>query len=558
MADQSTDLGDGEEMMPVRALSNYVYCPRLFYLQRVEGIFIKDKATTEGSALHEKVDTPTITNEQKELCKVQRSVELSSTELGLVGVLDICEQTAEGWEIVDYKRGSAARDADDERAVKPWDEIQILAQTLLAEKNNFRITAAHVFYAADRRRVPVSLSVERRAWCLNVLGDARQCAASRNLPPPLVNDWRCNYCSAYPVCLPNESTTWANGGVTVPETPRPPLADDDTREVLVVHSYGAAVGLSAGKVQIKVKGELRQEIPLHQLRAIYVYGAIQLTGHLLASALENGIQIGHFSPAGKFLGVTSGLGTTGTLARRGQYRIADIESESLAIAQQMIAAKVHNQRVLLLRNSEETNNEVQALSDLKNKCLNTKSLDSLRGIEGAAAAVYFGAFSKVLKSAESGTFDFNGRNRRPPQDPTNALLSLGYSMLVKELTGICLLVGLDPYLGIFHKPKLGRPALALDVMEEFRPLIVDSVVITLINRQELQKSDFQFTSRGVFLKDDSRRIFWEAWFRRLDTEVKHPEFGYKMSYRRMLEIQVRQLWRVCCGEAKSYHGFITR
>lgn len=156
------------------------------------------------------------------------------------------------------------------------------------------------------------------------------------------------------------------------------------------------------------------------------------------------------------------------------------------------------------------------------------------------------------------SFDFAGRNRRPPRDPVNAMLSLGYSMLAKELTGVCHTVGLDPFLGFYHQPRYGRPALALDLMEEFRPLIADSVAISLINRGEIADGDFIRSTRGCALNDQGRRRFWEAWFRRLDTEVSHPEFGYKMSYRRMLEVQTRQLWRVVRGEAPRYHAFTTR
>jgi CRISPR-associated protein Cas1 len=135
---------------------------------------------------------------------------------------------------------------------------------------------------------------------------------------------------------------------------------------------------------------------------------------------------------------------------------------------------------------------------------------------------------------------------------------MGYSMLAKELTGVCHAVGLDPFLGFLHQPRYGRPALALDLMEEFRPLIVDSVAISLINRGELAQHDFTRAANGTALNETGRRAFWENYFRRMDTEVSHPEFGYKMSYRRMLEVQARQLWRYLRGEAVGYHGFTTR
>jgi CRISPR-associated protein Cas1 len=178
------------------------------------------------------------------------------------------------------------------------------------------------------------------------------------------------------------------------------------------------------------------------------------------------------------------------------------------------------------------------------------------GIEGEAAALYFGQFRTMIKNVD---FDFSMRNRRPPRDPVNALLSLGYSILVKELAGVCHAVGLDPFLGFYHHPRYGRPALALDLMEEFRPLIVDSLAIYLLNRGELSRdSDFLTSTHGCNLNDRGRHVFWQGWFRRLDTEVTHPVFGYQMSYRRMLEIQARQLWRFVRKEAAGYRAFTTR
>jgi CRISPR-associated protein Cas1 len=541
-----------EELIPVRALSNYIYCPRLFYLQHVEGVFIADKATAEGTALHRTVDTPTELPPGEAPPKTLRSLHLDSPTLGITGVIDICYENEGGIDIVDHKRGSARRDEHEERVVKEWDAVQVVAQSLLAEENGLKVRSASVFYAADRRRVPVELSVESKTRCIETIRSIRSSLDQGTIPPPLKRDWRCSYCSAYPVCLPAESERWSHGDDCSVEPLRPPMVEDDTREVLLVQTAGAYLGVNSGKAQVKVKGELQREIPLH------LYGAVQMTAHFLAACLENGVHIGHFSAAGNFIGLTSPLGTSGTLARRGQYRIVEDEPASLRLAIQMIAAKIHNQRTLLLRNGEDVSDEVKSLAELKKKAGEATSLDSLRGYEGAAAAIYFSAFRKMLKPPNRDNFDFSGRNRRPPKDPVNALLSLGYSMLAKELTGICTAVGVDPFLGIYHRPKLGRPALALDLMEEFRPLLVDSTVITLFNRQDLQPADFEFTTKGVFLKDASRRIFWEAWFRRMDTEVLHPEFGYRMNYRRMLEVQVRQLWRVFCGEAPRYHGFITK
>lgn len=211
-----------------------------------------------------------------------------------------------------------------------------------------------------------------------------------------------------------------------------------------------------------------------------------------------------------------------------------------------------------MRNGDVPTKVIKQMANLRDSLNESQELNSILGIEGIAANLYFEHFPSMLKGGNAWQFDFEGRNRRPPRDPVNALLSLGYSMLSKELAGICHAVGLDPFVGFFHQPRYGRPALALDLMEEFRPLVADSVAISLINRGELSLTNFVRSASGTFLNESGRRTFWEAWFRRLDTEATHPHFGYKMSYRRMMDVQARQLWRCVRGEAESYHPFTTR
>ncbi len=362
------------------------------------------------------------------------------------------------------------------------------------------------------------------------------------------------------------ASRWGNGGhalasaaTEVPEIKTPPRPDGDAGEVLVVQTPGAQVGQRGDMFTVSVKGEVVQKMPGHQLRAIYCYGAVQLTAQAVQTALDLDIDVSYFSPAGRFLGLLRGLPTSGVDARRGQYEMFGREVVRLRLARQIIRAKIHNQRVLMMRNGDAPKSVVERMASLRDGVAEVMDLTQLLGYEGMAANLYFEHFTTMLKSRGEGwSFEFKGRNKRPPRDPVNALLSLAYSMLAKELTGVCHAVGLDPFLGFLHQPRYGRPALALDLMEEFRPLIADSVVISLINRGELGVDDFVRSANGTYLKDAGRRAFWEAYFRRMDTEVSHPEFGYKMSYRRMLEVQARQLWRYLRVEAAGYHGFTTR
>ena len=547
---------ESQPLLPVRRLHNFIYCPRLFYFQWVENIFQENADTVAGSHLHRNVDKPSKIQDPKELDLPEgaklRSLQLQSEILGLIGVVDIIEGTADGAEIIDYKKGSARRDSEGDRVAKEPDAMQVAAHAMLLKEHGINAVRGAIYYAADKRRVPVEFNEELFSKVRKAIEEARAVAASGQCPPPLKNDARCLYCSAYPICLPNESLWWAKrrkeatvegqlhfgfsghtndhvrdkilealdfaaeSGLKEAPTLEPPRPGGDDSEVLVVQSPGAQIGQRGDQLIVTLKGEDVRKIPGQQVRAIYCYGAVQMTAQAVETCLELGIDVSYFSPAGRFLGL------------------------------------------LLMRNGDVPDRVAQLMASFRDSTESARDLTGLMGIEGSAAALYFEQFESMLKQRDDWKFDWRGRNRRPPRDPVNALLSLGYSMLAKELTGVCHSVGLDPFLGFMHQPRYGRPALALDLMEEFRPLIADSVAISLINRGELGPEDFMRNANGMFLTDKGRKPFWEAWFRRLDTEVSHPEFSYKMAYRRMLEVQGRQLWRFVRGEALTYHGFVTR
>lgn len=550
-------------LMPVRRLQNYAYCPRLFYYQWVENLFEENADTVEGSAAHRQTDKPSaLPEDPKELELPEgarlRSLQLESERLGLVGKIDVCEGTGEGIEVIDHKKGSARRGDSGERLAKDYDAVQVAAYALLLREQGQVVNAASIYYAGDRRRVPVLLTEELLASVSRLRDEARAVAASAKCPPPLRDDPRCLYCSAYPICLPNESAFWAAPGQKAPQLKEPPRPPGDDGELLVVQKSGCTVGQRGGEFVVSEKGKDLQKFPRNQVRAIYLYGAVQLTAQAAQSCLEQGIDVGYFSPAGRFLGLLRGLPASGVDVRLGQYRMFGESGIRLNIAREVIRAKIHNQRVMLMRNGDAPDQTLRRLADLRELTEKVGNLDTLRGVEGTAAALYFEYFATMLSARAGIEFSFTERNRRPPRDPLNALLSMGYSVLSKELTGVCHAVGLDPFLGFYHQPRYGRPALSLDLMEEFRPLIADSVALSLLNRGELTINHFSQSASGCFLREEGRKIFWEAWFRRLDAEVTHPQFGYAMSYRRMLEVQARQLWRYVRGEAERYFGFTTR
>jgi CRISPR-associated protein Cas1 len=246
--------------------------------------------------------------------------------------------------------------------------------------------------------------------------------------------------------------------------------------------------------------------------------------------------------------------------RVAQYRGATDPATCLRLARTFVASKIRNSRTLLRRNHEAPRAvTLGELEQLAKKAEVAESLESLLGLEGTAARFYFGDFTGMLKGdARSGDFDWEGRNRRPPRDPINALLSFAYALLTKELTLTLGAVGLDPLLGFYHQPRFGRPALALDLMEEFRPLVADSVVIGALNNGVVTPKDFVVRSSGVALKPTGRKNLILAFERRMDQLVTHPVFGYRISYRRVLEVQARLLGKLLLGETPEYPPFRTR
>jgi len=293
-------------------------------------------------------------------------------------------------------------------------------------------------------------------------------------------------------------------------------------------------------------------------------GNVQITTQAVQALCEAEVPICYFSMGGWFYGITLGLNTKNVFLRRNQFRLAETEYFARTIARRLVSGKIRNQRTLLQRNHIEPNRQaLSGMKDMADRAEVAGSLEELLGIEGNAARIYFGEFAGMMKpDEEAGTaplpFEMDGRNRRPPRDPVNAMLSLGYSLLAKDLTVACYAVGFDPYVGFYHQPRFGRPALALDLMEPFRALIVDSAVLTAVNTGMVTARDFVRAGGAVALTAGGRKSFFRAYEMRMDTLVTHPLFDYRVSYRRMLEIQARLLARVLDGEIAEYPVFTTR
>lgn len=267
-----------------------------------------------------------------------------------------------------------------------------------------------------------------------------------------------------------------------------------------------------------------------------------------------------FSYGGWFAGMAQGLPAKNVDLRIGQYRASP---ELLGrTASRIVEAKIRNSRTLLRRNARApVDRALEQMQALMRSARETADPATLLGIEGTAARIYFSRFTDMLvdePGIDVAAFAQNGRARRPPPDPLNALLSFLYSLLIKDLTAVTTMIGFDPYLGVYHRPRFGRPALALDLAEEFRPLIADGTVIQLVNNREIRSSHFIRRAGGCQLTRDGRRVVIAAYERRMAHEIRHPVFGYTVNYRRALDVQARILAAHLTGELPEYTPFTTR
>jgi CRISP-associated protein Cas1 len=323
-------------------------------------------------------------------------------------------------------------------------------------------------------------------------------------------------------------------------------------------------------------GEARQvRVPLTKVEQVVVLADSTVTTPALLALLEQGSDICYCNYQGRFAGRLAPECSRNGLLRIAQHRAHNDYATSLGLARQFVLAKLANQRTQLLRTNRKLADPVVAASaaEIAKVMAGVRDLvvppsvtvdparpqagtplGSLQGLEGAGAAAYFTAFPRLLRC----DFGFHGRRKHPPTDPLNALLSFGYTLLMNNVLSAIGLVGLDPYAGYLHSTQYGKPALALDLMEEFRPVIVDSVVQTVINNRVLDEGDF-IADLGTFrLTDPARRKFLLKFEERLAQSVQHPTFDYQATYRRCLELQVRLLAKALTGEIPAYRPFVVR
>jgi len=555
-----------EPLLPVRMLNEFTYCPRLAYFEWVQGEFTDNAETVEGRFHHRRVDAgPQRAHREsagdgEETSIHQRSVWMSSERLGLTAKMDLVEGVGMAVAPVDYKRGK--RPHVDKGAWEP-ERVQLCAQGLILRENGYECDGGFLYFVGSRERVAVTFDQELIERTLELIVEMRRMARGGTMPPPLVDSPKCPRCSLVRICLPDE-IGWLRQDHADDEQAtsalRRLLPSRHDALPLYVQQPGARVAKDGDCLKVMDRDTMLAEARLVEISHLVLFGAVQVSTQVVQELCRREIPISYLSSGGWFYGMTTSLMHKNVELRRRQYAAATNPAFCLRLAARLVQAKIANCRTILRRNHSAAPETV--LQDLKRDHVHAaqaQSLEELLGIEGTAARRYFSEFRGMLKTdGASLDFDFDGRNRRPPKDPVNALLSLAYAMLAREWTVTLHAVGLDPYLGFYHQPRYGRPALALDMMEEFRPLIADSAVLTAVNNGEVRSEDFIRRMGSVALTVEGRRRFIETYERRMGQEITHPVFGYQVSYRRILEVQARLLGRFLSGEIPEFPSFTTR
>lgn len=524
----------------VEMLGQYAYCPRRFHLIYGEG-----NGDDSSNRYRPGESGPgTI-----------RSLTLASEELGLAGKMDLlAEASVDGVAVpVMTKPGLVPDQAS--RTYLP-ERIQLMARGLLLRRHGYRCDHGEVLYTASGSRIRVEFDDGLEGQTLKVIRMVRAGRGETRLPAPLDDSPKCWGCSVSGICLPDETRR-----LRVALDGEEPSAHPDPRRLFpareiatpfYVQEQGARVGKTGHRLVVMKGGTVLGETRLRDTSQVVLFGNVQISTPALHWLMDEGKPVVHFSTGGWFLGMSHGNGVENALTRSAQYAAAADPVSSGRFAVSLVRAKVVNQRGLLQRHGrgETSAQAVEALGQMLRKMDPSAAwtAEQVLSWEEQAAALYFGAFRSLLKPSDFPDFDVRRRNQRPPHDPLNALLSFASALLVKECLVALWSEGLDPWWGLFHRPRQGHPALALDLMEPFRPMLVDSTVMTAINTGALKSRNFERTVRGCALKPTARKALLKVWEQRLDQLLTHPDFGYRCSWRTVLRLQARLLARLLRGD----------
>lgn len=526
----------------VMALHALAYCERLFYLEEVEEIRVADAAVYAGRRLHEELAA-----DEGELV----SLVLESETLGIRGKVD-CLRRRDGRLIpYEHKRGRSAK-GDDGPQAWPSDRLQVCAYTLLLEEHTgTAIEEARIRYHANNATVRVAVDETARADVRVAVARARALSQSVERPPVTDNDRLCLRCSLAPVCLPEEERL-AKDEEWEPVRLFP---QDRERQTVHVTTHGARVGKSGETLTVTDTAGQKQAFPIREVGEVVIHGYAQVSTQAIHLCASQEVGVHWFTGGGRYVsGLVSGASPVQRRIR--QFEALRAPGLLFRLARRLVIARASSQLGFLLRASRGKDRKalgiegaIQGLRNALRAASYAEGVDALRGHEGDAGRHYFSGFPGLLRDDLDERLRFGGRNRRPPRDRINALLSFGYALLYRDVLQAIMSVGLEPAFGFFHRPRSAAHPLALDLMELFRVPLWDMPLVASVNRLQWDvEEDFTQAGKQVWLSDTGRKKAIEVYERRKEDRWKHPVTKYSLSYARLIELEARLLEKEWAGE----------
>jgi len=526
------------------ALHALKYCERLFYLEEVEELRVADDRVFAGRELHAALEA----DEDGE--KV--ALELHSERWGLVGKVDCVKRRDGSYLPYEHKRGRAARNEDGDAQAWPSDRVQVAAYAVLLEEAFEQvIPEVRVRYHADNVAVRIPHDAALREELTQAIERARTVRDTIERPPIATNERLCARCSLAPVCLPEEVRHHQEPTHQTIQLFPP----NRTGTTLHVVSHGTMVGRSGNSLNIRPREGPESKHPIRGLDAVVLHGFSQISTQALRLCVDEEVGLHWMTTSGGH--IASMVSTAGQVQRRiRQYKALTDPVLCLRLTKALVLAKVEGQHRYLLRasRSEEATRskiirQLNRIQELLPEISQASSTDSLRGLEGTAAVQYFEAIRLVLSDDVPEELRFVNRNRRPPLDRFNAMLSFGYGLLHTAVMRAILASGLEPALGFYHTPRSAAYPLVLDLMELFRVVLWDLVLVGSLHRQQWDvDDDFTITRTKVWLSESGRRKAIALFEARLEETWKHPVLDYSLSYYRTLELEARLLEKEWTGE----------
>lgn len=529
-----------EELVPISLVALHAFCPRRAWLEAA-GESTDTAQMAAGVRDHQSVDDQARSRRQR-----IRSLDVASERLGVVGRCDTVEvDEQERLTVVEHKSTPVRRRVEVTAPMR----LQLCLQVMALRDMGHDVVGGAVYFASHATRVPVTLTQTDENQACEEVQATRAVLEATDAPNPLEDDPRCTRCSHVSVCLPDERRL-----VQVHRTIR--VADPDAQTVHLT-TPGSRASIRQGRLIVTAHGEATASLPVERIQGVVVHGNVDISAALLRELLWRGLAVVWCSGTGRVIGWAQPARSANGAVRPFQH-LASAQGR-LDLAREFVTAKICNQATLLRRLAGHPE-LIPSLRELQRRAPTARSLTELYGLEGEAAALYFRCFTAMLSPATRASVgeSFPGRQRRPGRDPLNAALNYAYALLLADCVRAVLACGMDPHAGFLHSSGRNKPALALDLMEEFRSPIADSAVIRAFNNGELDVKDFSVTLGETRLRESGRHALTAAYERRITTAFSHPLFGYELTWRRALEVQARLILGVLDGSQNRYVGLRTR